>query len=220
MALKIYSVSVLVVLLTILQYACNSRSPEPKATDATAGTWVYPNVTSGQDGVESADPASNTGASGFSSSGVAGSDESSTAGVTSTTSVAADASTDERTSDNGEAIGVVDSGDALQSQDGSAPNSPECPTDQPQLGYICNINSQIVCRYGATLCVCQELQWLCSSSQSAPDAAIGLDARVEQDAADHEGEEGEGPRWARTDGGTRGGREGGQGRSHDASAEH
>jgi hypothetical protein len=211
-----HRMSVLVVLLTILQYACDTRSEHPLVRDAATETSVYTNIGPGPDGVESPNPASNAGAVGSPSSRVDGS------GDNSTTSASVDAATSETTSEDGEARGVADSGDALQSEAGSAPNSSECPTVQPQLDIACDIDSQVVCRYGATSCVCESLRWLCSTSQTEIDAAVAMDAQVKTDAEDGEEEEGEGPKWGpKSDGGTRGRREGGErGGSHDASADH
>jgi len=217
MTKKVSALSVLVVLLTILQYACDVHSADLPVRDAEVEASVYNNIVSGQAGVESPNPASNAGASGSPSSGAIGSGESRATGVT------IDAAPDGQTSENGKARGVADSGDAQQNEGGSTPNSSECPIAQPQLGHICDVDSQVVCRYGAVLCVCQALQWLCSASSTPNvfDAAVALDAQLMHDAEDGE-EEGEGPKWGpRADGGTRGRREGGQsGSSHDASADH
>ena len=211
----IHRMSILVVLLTILQYACDTRSDNPLVRDAAIETSVYMNLGPGQEGVESENPASNAGASG---SPIRGVDRS---GDSISTSVSVDAATPETTSENGEVRGVADSGDALQGEAGSAPNSPECPTVQPQLDNACDTNSQVVCRYGAISCVCESLRWLCSTSQTEIDAAVAMDAQVTTDAEDGE-EEGEGPKWGpKSDGGTRGRREGGErGSSHDASTDH
>lgn len=204
---------VLLELLTILQYACDIHSEDIEVRDAAVEASIgNNNIVSGKAGVESSNPASNAGSP---SGGAAGRGESHVTG---------DAAPDGQTSDNGDARGVADGGETLQSEDGSAPNSSECPTTEPQLGYACDIDSQIVCRYDADLCVCQELEWLCfaSSTPNAIDASVAFDGQITHDAEDGEGEEGEGPKWgSRADGGTRGHREGGQpGSSHDASEEH